>query len=221
MGKWGEEVQSAWGSLPCPVKPHCHPYHSHTNTQLLLVCLSGHRGADLTCTLPPLCVNILTHPLSWSGWQGFFGSPSVPFMGVMSCFGTAGLWGSAERSSGVGELGWDGCSHRGNERGVMPLCWDFMGMVLGDGVWACPGGSCPLSPSCQLCNGAGCLFPVTSCPVSSQEGVQYPSAACCFILGHLMFSAALPCSQWVGWAMGARNPWAPPAFLKRHLPPLH
>lgn len=69
----------------------------------------------------------------------------------------------------MGELGWDGCSHRGNERGFMSLWWDFMGMVLGGGVWTCPDGSCPLSPSCQLYNGAGGLFPVTSFPVSSPK----------------------------------------------------
>lgn len=46
---------------PCPVKPCCpaltvHPYHSHTYicSSSWYVCMYGHRGTDLVCSLPPL-----------------------------------------------------------------------------------------------------------------------------------------------------------------------
>lgn len=197
-------MQSAWGSLPCPVKPHCHPYHSHTHMQLLLVCMSGHRGAKLTCTLPTLCVIILTHPLSWSGGQDFFGSPCVPSVGVVAALGQldsssarCGDWkGVQVRESWVGMA-----AHIGDMKGASCLyggtswgwCWEMgsgpvlMGVVpfLRPASFAMGQGACTQSSP-----------PV--CPLPNEEGDEYPSAGCCIIRGHLMFSAALPCSQWVG-----------------------
>lgn len=113
----------------------------------------------------------------------------------------------------IGEMKGASCLYAGTLWG---WCWEMgSGLVLVGVV------SFLHPASFAMGQGACSQSPPVLCPLPNEEGDQYPSAACCFILGHLVFSAALPCSQWVGWAMGAWNPWAPPAFLKRHLPPLH
>ena len=110
-GQEGRGGAVSSGGLLCRVKP-CHPallvhpYHSHTyirssswyvrmGTGVQTSCVRCHTSGNM------LCVNILIHPSSWSGRWGFFGSPTAPFVGVMSCSGTAQsqlsqTWKSAE-----------------------------------------------------------------------------------------------------------------------------
>lgn len=118
------------------------------------------------------------HPPVELVWRvGVFWQSCCPFWG-----GDELLWDSlvpAQPDGGDQQRGvkvwesWVGgtAARTGAMKEASCLWWDhsLMGTVLGDGVWECPGGNCPLSPSCQPCDGAGCLFPGTSHPVPSPK----------------------------------------------------
>lgn len=74
----------------------------------------------------------------------------------------------------MGELGWDGCSHWGNERGFMPLWWDSMGRVLGDRVGPVLMGVVPFLHPATFAVGQGACFqsPPTLCLFQMKRGIS-------------------------------------------------
>lgn len=208
-------------ALPCETP--CHPCHSqtHIHSSSWCVCLAQ-RCRTHMCIASPLCEH--PHPPTELVWRAGVFWQSFCQMRVMSCSGQldsslarCGDWQKGVQIweswvgmvAHIGEMKGSSCLYGGTSWG---WCWEMGSgpVLMGVAPFLHPA-------SFTMGQGACSQSPPSLYPLPNKEEDQHPSAGCCFIQGHLS-----PSLQPVG-GMGYRvlNPWATPAFLRHHLPPLH